>query len=64
MGFMTFFMFRIAINQKQFNWKGALTALTTLGGGGFLSYLSEPFHFGLYVIGYSIGIGLYIIYLF
>ena len=62
-GFFAFLIFRISIHQNKFKWTGALTVITTLCGGGFLSYRARPMHFGLYAIGFLIGFFMYFNYL-
>lgn len=46
-GYFAFLILRISVHQKKFQWTGALAVVTTLCGGGFLSYLARPMHFGL-----------------
>lgn len=62
-GYFAFLMFRISIHQAKFQWAGALAVVTTLCGGGFLTYKSSEFHFGLYAIGFVVGFFLYLRYL-
>jgi hypothetical protein len=54
-GYVTFLIFRIAIHQRRSEWTGALSVITTLAGGGFLSYTSHPLNFATYGIGYFCG---------
>lgn len=62
-GYFAFLIFRISIHQNKFQWAGALAVVTTLCGGGFLSYQARPMHFGLYAIGFLIGFTMYLRYL-
>ena len=62
-GYFAFLIFRISIHQNKFEWAGALSIVTTLCGGGFLTYQSRPLHFGLYAIGFLIGFLKYLRYL-
>jgi len=62
-GFFAFLIFRISIHQQKFQWAGALAVVTTLCGGGFLTYQSRPLHFGLYAIGFVVGFFMYLSYL-
>ena len=48
-------IFRMAIHQRKFKWAGALTMVTTLTGGSYLTYATNPCHFALYAIGYFLG---------
>lgn len=60
-GFLTLLILRMF--RDKYTWKGVLTVIITLGGGGFISYITKPIHFGLYSIGFFIGFVGYIIYL-
>lgn len=62
-GVFAFLIYRMSILQERFRWSGALSVATTLGGGGYLTYLSQPIHFGLYSIGFFSGVTLYSVYL-
>jgi len=58
-GYLTFLIFRISVHQQKFDWSGALSVVTSLAGGGFLSYQSQPLNFAAYGIGFSIGFAIY-----
>ncbi len=58
-GYVTFLIFRIALRQQKFDWSGALSVITSLAGGGFLSYWSQPRNFAAYGIGFFIGFAAY-----
>lgn len=58
-GYVTYLIFRISVNQQKFEWSGALSVITTLAGGGFLSYWSKPLNFAAYGIGFFIGFVIY-----
>jgi hypothetical protein len=58
-GYATFLIFRMSAHEKKFNWSGALSVITVLGGGGFLSYLSQPLNFAAYGIGFFLGFTAY-----
>jgi hypothetical protein len=58
-GYFIFLIFRIAVHQQKFDWSGALSAITSLAGGGFLSYQSRPGNFAAYGIGFFIGFAAY-----
>jgi len=51
-GFLAMLILRMAIHARKFQFAGCLAVVTTLSGGGFLSYLTKPIHFGLYAIGF------------
>ena len=59
-GFFTFLILRMGMHQNQFKWAGALSVVTTLAGGGFLTYSSSPVQFASYCLGYFIGVASYI----
>jgi hypothetical protein len=54
-GYVTFLIFRISVHQQKFEWSGALAVITSLAGGGFLSYWADHRNFAAYGIGYFIG---------
>src|SRR3974390_3219246 len=58
-GYVTFLIFRISVHQNKFEWSGALSTITSLAGGGFLSYWSHPRNFAAYGIGYFVGFAAY-----
>lgn len=58
-GYVTFLIFRIAVRQQRFDWTGALSVITSLAGGGFLSYRSQPQNFAAYGIGFFAGFAAY-----
>lgn len=58
-GYVLFLIFRISVNQQKFEWAGALSVITTLAGGGFLSYWAEPLYFAAYSMGFFIGFAIY-----
>jgi len=62
-GFLAMFILRMAIHARKFQFAGCLAVVTTLSGGGFLSYLTKPIHFGLYSIGFFFGFVAYLFYL-
>lgn len=62
-GFFTFLLLRMGLHQNKFEWRGSLSVITTLVGGGFLTYSSDPLNFAAYGIGYFIGVLCYILYL-
>ncbi len=62
-GFLTFLIFRMGIHQQRFRWSGALSVVASLAGGGYITYLSKPLYFGLYSIGFFLGIVFYLLYL-
>jgi uncharacterized membrane protein YkvI len=62
-GFFTFLLLRMGMHPNRFRWAGALSVVTTLAGGGFITYSSAPLHFASYGIGYFFGVVLYILYL-
>jgi hypothetical protein len=58
-GYLTFLIFRISVHQNKFEWAGALSVVTALAGGGFLSYGSRPQNFAAYGIGFFAGFAAY-----
>jgi hypothetical protein len=58
-GYVTFLIFRISVQQQKFDWSGSLAVITSLAGGGFLSYWSQSRHFAAYGIGFFIGFAAY-----
>jgi ABC-type transport system involved in multi-copper enzyme maturation permease subunit len=58
-GYLTFLIFRISVQQQKFDWAGALSVVTSLAGGGFLSYWSQPRNFAAYGIGFFAGFAAY-----
>jgi hypothetical protein len=58
-GYLLFLIFRISVHQEKFDWSGALSVVTSLSGGGFLSYRSQPINFAAYGIGFFIGFAAY-----
>jgi hypothetical protein len=58
-GYVTFLIFRMSVHQQKFDWAGALSIITTLAGGGFLSYWSQPRNFAAYGIGFFVGFASY-----
>jgi hypothetical protein len=58
-GYCVFLAFRISVHQNKFEWSGALAVITSLAGGGFLSYWSEPRNFAAYGIGFFVGFAFY-----
>lgn len=58
-GYVTFLIFRISVQQQKFEWAGALSVITSLAGGGFLSYWSQPRNFAAYGLGFFIGFAAY-----
>jgi hypothetical protein len=47
------------VHQQKFEWSGALAVITSLSGGGFLSYWSQPRNFAAYGIEFFIGFATY-----
>jgi hypothetical protein len=62
-GFLAMLILRMAIHARKFQFAGCLAVVTTLSGGGFLSYLTKPIHFGLYSISFFFGFVAYLFYL-
>jgi hypothetical protein len=62
-GFMSFLIIRMSMHAKKFHIAGALAVVTTLGGGGYLTYITKPVNFGLYAIGYFLGLLAYFFYI-
>jgi hypothetical protein len=60
-GYFAFLVFRISNAQNNFSWPGALAFITSLLGGGFLSYKSEPLNYAAYGIGFFLGFLFYFI---
>jgi len=58
-GYVTFLIFRIAVRQTKFEWSGALAVISSLAGGGFLSYRSQPLNFAAYGVGFFAGFAMY-----
>ncbi|WP_321949217.1 hypothetical protein [Paraburkholderia sp. J10-1] len=58
-GYVTFLIFRMSVHQQKFDWVGALSVITTLAGGGFLTYKSQPINFAAYGIGFFVGFASY-----
>ena len=62
-GFFTFLIFRMGMHQLRFKLAGSLFIVTTLAGGGFITFLSAPLHFASFSLGYFMGVVAYILYL-
>jgi hypothetical protein len=60
-GYVTFLTFRISVHQEKFSWAGALSVITTLAGGGFLSYQSRAIDFAAYAYGFFVGFAAYLL---
>jgi hypothetical protein len=58
-GYVTFLIFRISVHQEKFSWPGALSVITSLAGGGFLSYWSREGNFAAYGLGFFLGFAFY-----
>ncbi len=56
---LPFSFFELVCTKQKFEWSGALSVITTLAGGGFLSYWSQPRNFTAYGIGFFIGFATY-----